>query len=206
MSIEPNIEAIRAQIRRRARNVTEEQLLQLTGLLPPGSKERDHFRSQFLLAAARHWARLPTWTPQEKDHLKAKARAVKSQLKKLRSLMVSLSEPANHSRYAFDVISTEIASMKRIEEVLEDDLNIYLRSRRDGLTRPFVFDMLQLWKRHGGAVVASRVKGKPPSGDTIKFLQLACDIVMGEATIGSEALVKWIWKYPGGPKGARRGA
>jgi len=71
--------------------------------------------------------------------------------------------------------------------------------------RLFVFDVLRLWERCGGTITYSRAKRKP-SGALIRFLVLACDIVMDEDTLGSEALVVLIKKHRGGSERRTRGA
>ena len=210
MPVQPYIAALRAEIGRRLRKVTEERLRELSLVLPSESKARDYdFRSYFLAAAARYWSRLQNPKPKEREEITTQAYKIKSQLKKLRSLIETLSIATNsYTPVTADEILKEITSMKRIEEALEHELDICQRTYGNQATnrRLFVFDALEFWERCGGTITYSRLKGKRLSGALIRYLVLACDIVMDEHTLGPEALVVLIRKYRGGSERHTRGA
>ena len=80
--------------------------------------------------------------------------------------------------------------MKRIKEALEHELGVCRRTYGNQATnrRLFVFDALEFGN---AAVAGSPIRGlnESPSGALIRYLVLACDIVMDEDTLGPEALV-----------------
>jgi hypothetical protein len=175
-----DIKALRREFGGRFRNFTEEQWRDLAALLPPGSKEGGIFFHSFLDAANNYWRGMAT-TPTTEHSVRRLDKLLKdarADLKRERMLAPERAAALFEMAY-FD--------MKWPGHNVEG-----ARFHRESFLNYSVI----LWGLCGGKPTFSRDKDLgTPTGPLIRYLSLACNLVMGKEAPALETLATFIQRH-----------